>query len=142
MRDAPSPDRYHILTEFEEAVQFKRKGFSFGYGRQVCGGPMESVQLHKEIPGPGTYPSSSTLKSCNISLKPRLPDRSLACIADFPGPGKYELPSAISKDGKHVSSKYLSTGCPRIVPSHDRISTLPNELYPGPGECIVLSDRR
>lgn len=93
--DAPSPDRYHIHTEFDDSVKLKNRGFSFGYGRQLYGGPMEVIKYSKEIPGPGQYPLSSTLKKNNITLKSRI-EKSLGRANDIPGPGMYDLPSSIN----------------------------------------------
>lgn len=142
MNDAPSPDHYRILTEFEEEVALKRKGFSFGYGRQLIGGPMEEVRLHRDIPGPGMYPTPSSLKSCNITLKPRLPDKSLATLGDIPGPGTYQLPAAITKDGRHPSSQYVNARCPKIISPKERNTIVQSALTPGPGQCtlVVISD--
>ena len=56
------------------------------------GGPLRDSIARKFIPGPGNYDSAyRTLENRNITLKPRLPDRSQNHLLKNPGPGAYTL---------------------------------------------------
>lgn len=61
-RDIPPPNRYNLEGDFDTSVMTKKRGFSFGYGRdEVVGGPLSETKQLKLIPGPGTYGNYSTL---------------------------------------------------------------------------------
>lgn len=55
------------------------------------GGPLRDSYFRKGIPGPGNYKIYSTLENKNITLKPRIPDRSADHAKKIPGPGTYNL---------------------------------------------------
>lgn len=131
--EVPSPTHYRVVTEFEDEIHHKKRGFSFGYGRQIFGSPLEAVKLNQDIPGPGQYKSPSSLRTNDITLKSRLPDTSLTSIKLTPGPGSYDPPSSINGEGRYISSKYLNSRCTRFDPTHKHEVTTPR--YPGPGEC-------
>lgn len=53
------------------------------------GGPLRDSISKKYIPGPGNYKAYSTLHPTPISMKSRLPDRSLDHLKKNPAPGAY-----------------------------------------------------
>jgi hypothetical protein len=57
----------------------------------AIGGPLGESMARKYIPGPGNYKAYSTLEHPNnaVSLKSRLPDRSIDHLKKNPGPGAY-----------------------------------------------------
>lgn len=57
----------------------------------AMGGPLRDSYFRKGIPGPGNYKVYSTLENKNITLKPRIPDRSADHAKKIPGPGTYNL---------------------------------------------------
>lgn len=77
-RDIPPPNRYTLEGDFDVTTLNKKRGFSFGYGRdEVVGGPLSDSKRLSFIPGPGSYPNHSTLEAQTTSIRSRLPDFSL-----------------------------------------------------------------
>ena len=69
----------------------------------------------KYIPGPGNYKAYSTLEPNTITLKSRLPDKSLDHLKKIPGPGAYGY-EELGSERYYVTSKHPNkTGAAKMT---------------------------
>lgn len=108
----PGPGKYDIRKE-QEFYRSKRK-FTMGEGREkiFLNGVHPEYSTKFNIPGPGFYSYKAERTKVGTKFGKSVthdPDNT-----NFPGPGQYPLPAAISGNGKYMVSRYRGSGAPRI----------------------------
>ena len=121
--DSPSPDKYHIGSQFDlkndpskTAFGKPKASFSFGAGREHFSKTVyntSNMYPDAVVPGPGTYTDGTKLIGVNArktSLKERkfyLDDEEMALKLGGPGPGQYVDQQALHATGNYASSEML-----------------------------------
>ena len=117
-----------------------KKGTGFGEGREEMKitGPFVATQKNKN-PGPGAYPSSTTLNKLSYSMVGKNVKIDKEKIK-VPGPGTCNTYSiidealfTINEKGKYFSSKHKSSCIRGFNDSTKRVSTFHDQV-PGPGK--------
>jgi hypothetical protein len=128
----PAPNAYSLRTESGSPG---KTGFSFGLSREAMKVTGSQFIGEKNSPGPGAYDTRESNKiKIAFTFRPRPHTDDKAEALKTPGPGTYQVPPSISKNGKYFLSKYKGSGANIISParSHRFISFKEGEK-PGPG---------
>ena len=99
-------------------------------------GPLANV-FSNANPGPGNYEDRPIRNHISYSLsgKAKLDEREQLMV---PGPGKYETPFNISKDGKYFGAKHKSSCVRHFGRTLGRSQTATNlNKVPGPGAYMT-----
>lgn len=109
---SPGPGKYDLMGG--DLGRKKLRNFSMGLGREqiyMAGlGPITNTK--STVPGPGHYPFDARLTS--IGTKFGTSEVAKPYNAEYPGPGKYIIPSGINKQGRYILSRFRDSGAPRI----------------------------
>lgn len=130
--DTPGPNTYHTPSIFDDS---KKKGISFGLGReqmQITGGQYVG---DKGSPGPGAYDIRNINKTTiAYSFRPRTLIDATYSSKTVPGPGAYRTIDDINTKGKYWLSKFKNSGASIISPARsERFQYEKKRNEPGPG---------
>lgn len=131
--DIPPPNRYTIEGDFDPSIMTKKRGFSFGYGRdEVVGGPLSDTKRARYIPGPGQYGNYSTLQARSTVIRSRLPDNSLNEHIKVQQSSKLRFLDLVATTLHHLSARGVAMCYPTsrtvyIRQSHRRVHTTISE---------------
>lgn len=95
--DSPGPGQYN---HDKSVVREKSPSYKIGSAKRE-----ESTERYYEIPGPGTYQDTRP-QSAGPKWAFGTDDRSKSKKDSMPGPGSYEMPTTLNKQGFSMSGRY------------------------------------